>query len=428
MQFQLIHFLIFLLTLNLTSSKHRPHKLNCPITKKCPVHKHKICGSDGKLYDSHCHLRKISCEKGIQLRPVHPDQCDPNEDNNNIESSPIDDCEPKQYDLMKQQLFQKAGNDVSLLFTQLDENNDGSININELWRKSALYRPGVNSPCILTDLLQHEDKNQDDFLDFNEFQTAFNNLFTITMVTLDQSLAVNTIQAHQGDNVEIRCDIVGNPQQPVIKWHRHNVDLNTLQLPNVKVFSDGSLYLTNVQVPLSGNYTCSAENNPIIKQIHILHVIVPPIVEVTPHFQWSAVGGKASIDCQYESLDEELEISWYKNNEMLESNERTSLTQNRTRITISQLTRSDTGAYSCRVTNRGDAALGQDISSLLVQDDPVGPPSNLKYKQKLWVFHSNGVSVFTEGCSGLLHEMDGRDTIPLNGLPLCGSQALRGEP
>lgn len=24
--------------------------------------------------------------------------------------------------------------------------------------------------------------------------------------------------------------------------------------------------------------------------------------------------------------------------------------------------------------------------------------------------------------------MDGRDTIPLNGLPLCGSQALRGEP
>lgn len=38
------------------------------------------------------------------------------------------------------------------------------------------------------------------------------------------------------------------------------------------------------------------------------------------------------------------------------------------------------------------------------------------------------MSVFTEGCSGLLHEMDARDTIPLNGLPLCGSQALRGDP
>lgn len=68
------------------------------------------------------------------------------------------------------------------------------------------------------------------------------------------------------------------------------------------------------------------------------------------------------------------------------------------------------------------------LSIKQLKDDPVGPPSNLKYKQKLWVFHSNGVSVFTEGCSGLLHEMDGRDTIPLNGLPLCGSQALRGEP
>lgn len=107
---QLINLLVFLLILvNLISCKHRVHKVNCSnANRKCPNHKHKICGSDGKLYDSHCHLRKTSCDKGIALRPVHPDQCDPNEDNNNIESTSVDDCEPKQYDLMKQQLFQKG--------------------------------------------------------------------------------------------------------------------------------------------------------------------------------------------------------------------------------------------------------------------------------------------------------------------------------
>ncbi|RWS22742.1 follistatin-related protein 5-like protein, partial [Leptotrombidium deliense] len=131
--------------------------------------------------------------------------------------------------------------------------------------------PETSSPCLLTDLLQHEDSNEDDFLDFTEFQNAFNKLYTITMVTLEQSLAVNTIQAHIGDNVEIRCDIVGKPQQPVIKWMRHNVDLTSVNIPNMKVFSDGSLYLTNVQLSFSGNYSCQAENNPIIKQTHVLH-------------------------------------------------------------------------------------------------------------------------------------------------------------
>lgn len=55
------------------------------------------------------------------------------------------------------------------------------------------------------------------------------------MVTLDQSLAVNNVQAHLGDNVEIRCDITGEPQQPAIKWTRNNVDLATVNIPNMKV-------------------------------------------------------------------------------------------------------------------------------------------------------------------------------------------------
>ena len=57
----------------------------------------------------------------------------------------------------------------------------------------------------------------------------------ITMVTLDQSLAVNYIAAHVGDNVEIRCDISGKPQTPSIQWFRYNVNLASLNIPHMKV-------------------------------------------------------------------------------------------------------------------------------------------------------------------------------------------------
>ena len=50
-------------------------------------------------------------------------------------------------------------------------------------------------------------------------------------------------------------------------------------------------------------------------------------------------------------------------------------------------------------------------------------PTPAKQKQKLWVFHGNGISIYNEGCHGLLHEIDGRDIIPQNGLPLCGKNA-----
>ena len=59
----------------------------------------------------------------------------------------------------------------------------------------------------------------------------------VNMVSLDESLSVNTIQTHLGDNIEIRCDIVGKPVQPKVKWFRNNVDLATLNIANIKVSS-----------------------------------------------------------------------------------------------------------------------------------------------------------------------------------------------
>ena len=41
------------------------------------------------------------------------------------------------------------------------------------------YKQSPDSSCLLTDLVQHEDSNNDEKLDYSEFQSAFNKLFSM---------------------------------------------------------------------------------------------------------------------------------------------------------------------------------------------------------------------------------------------------------
>lgn len=43
-------------------------------------------------------------------------------------------------------------------------------------------------------------------------------------------------------------------------------------LSQIRVFNDGSLYLTNVQLEYAGNYTCHALRNQDVVQTHMLTI------------------------------------------------------------------------------------------------------------------------------------------------------------
>lgn len=63
-------------------------------------------------------------------------------------------------------------------------------------------------------------------------------------------------------------------------------------------------------------------------------------------------------------------VRWLKNDATLdESNNRFEMLGNGSRLRIHNLTYSDTGAYMCQATSTGGSV--QEISSLIVQDDPV---------------------------------------------------------
>lgn len=112
------------------------------------------------------------------------------------------------------------------------------------------------------------------------------------MVSLDKALETNHLSARVGDNVEIKCDVTGSPVPIPIIWKRYSTDLtmlsedevkfpklrigiriyNNAQSKQVRVFNDGSLYLTRIQLINSGNYSCHAERNKDVVQTHILTV------------------------------------------------------------------------------------------------------------------------------------------------------------
>lgn len=92
------------------------------------------------------------------------------------------------------------------------------------------------------------------------------------MISLDKALEITHVSATVGDNVEIKCDVSGSPPMPIV-WRRYGVDLSTLnQEDQVRVFSDGTLYLNKIQLLHAGNYSCHAQRNQEVVQTHVLSV------------------------------------------------------------------------------------------------------------------------------------------------------------
>lgn len=106
----------------------------------------------------------------------------------------------------------------------------------------------------------------------NLFVTIFSShVVGLSVVSLDKALEVNHLSARVGDNVEIKCDVTGTPPPPIV-WRRNAADLALLGEDEVRVFSDGALYLTRIQLVHAGNYTCHAQRNTDVIQTHVLTV------------------------------------------------------------------------------------------------------------------------------------------------------------
>lgn len=444
----------------------------CTCVKYCKKRKKPVCGSDGRYYVNHCELHRAACVTDTPITIDHKRSClrrketttekqpedvlttattekrtdapaswtnlpqpEPGTPTTVITTTesmssdlPQRDCTQQEYDFMKENLLlfnnakltdsKKAGNEylVSIMFSHYDQNNNGQLEAEELWQAAERDHLGqLSSSCILADMLLFDDADHDGKMTINEFYLAF----SVSVVTLDKALEVNHVTARVGDNVEIKCDVTGTPPPPIV-WRRNDMDLASLNEEEIKVFVDGSLYLTNVQLIHGGNYTCHAQHNRDVIQTHVLHVHTIPEVHVIPKLQSRAPGELAEMECHVIGVPTP-HVSWLKNDEELKlMTDKYTIVGNGTALLVGKITYSDTGAYMCVASN--PAGTTRDITSLIVQDQPT--PTAPSEERRFFAFHDWGVSVYDPDNCRLYHQIQSTDVIPGTQEYVCGDRGI----
>lgn len=424
----------------------------CICVRKCGPAKRRVCGTDGRLYDNRCELHRSGCLSGVDIEIDHSLKCFipsaskaknvrilPKTADNAIEpetkSKEAKTCDSPQYEIMKDNLllinhaklmYQKSWNGgkeymVSALFRYLDLDGDGFLQREELQKITKQDKlDDISDVCVMSDMISFEDMDKDGRLGLNEFYAAFSKLYSLSVVTLEKALEINRISAKVGDNVEIRCDVSGNPPPPIV-WKRYSADLTTLGDEDVRVFSDGSLYLTKIQLVHAGNYTCRALRNSEVTQTHVLTVHTLPEVKVTPRIQSRRPGEKTSMFCHV--IGEPFpEVVWLKNEERLKLDmmQKYRVVGNGTELSINNIDYADTGAYMCQASNTGGVT--RDISSLIVQE--ILTPTAPKEERRFFAFHDWGVSVYEPTACRLYHQIQSTDIIPGTQEYVCGDKGV----
>ncbi|XP_012252708.2 follistatin-related protein 5-like isoform X2 [Athalia rosae] len=449
----------------------------CVCIRRCNRRHRPVCGSDGRIYANHCELHRAACSSGLPLiasrlmrclhrtdahspsapksgtTPKPPELEKVQENVIDTDSYDLDDCSAQEYEIMKDNLllFNHArlmAQDnhskeylVSIMFSHYDQNNNGNLEREEL--EQIAHREELEQlsrGCSLGHMISYDDADKDGRLNINEFYMAFSKLYSVSVVSLDKSREVNHISAMVGDNVEIKCDVTGTPPPPLV-WRRHEADVETLSEQEIRVFNDGSLYLTRVQLVHAGNYTCHALRNKDVVQTHVLTVYTVPEVRVTPRLQSKRPGEEATMWCHV--VGEPLpRVEWLKNDEPLrldadddgvredESNDdsgsndaedgKYEVVGNGTKLVVRNVGYADTGAYMCQATSVG--GLTRDISSLVIQEQPT--PTAASEERRFFSFHEWGVSIYEPSACRLYHQIKSSDIIPGTQEYVCGGKGI----
>ncbi|VDI54606.1 Hypothetical predicted protein [Mytilus galloprovincialis] len=171
-----------------------------------------------------------------------------------------------------------------------------------------------------------------------------------------------------GKNITIPCSISNLTVDTRIKWLKNNVSLNAVNRFNESdrfsggTFKSPDLTILSAQKEDEGNYICQAQNLDFIGSSQPVHLSLfeDPVVNIT-NIEPVKEGTNVSISCNVYPAYGVTNITWYKNNSILDIHRHERLgggTISSPSLMIYFVDENDEGNYTCQATN----PVGTDIS------------------------------------------------------------------
>ncbi|XP_043927956.1 neural cell adhesion molecule 2 [Protopterus annectens] len=174
----------------------------------------------------------------------------------------------------------------------------------------------------------------------------------------------------QEEDAEIVCHVSSSPS-PVVTWLYNNNEIVSSGDSRFAMLANNNLQVLNISKSDEGVYRCEGRveaRGEIDFRDIIVAVNVPPVISVTQKSLNATADHQESISfaCQATGSPNPV-INWYRNNNILEANNKYSLKKNGTELAISNIVKSDGGSYFCRATNKAGKQEKELLLKVFVQ-------------------------------------------------------------
>lgn len=160
---------------------------------------------------------------------------------------------------------------------------------------------------------------------------------------------------NEGDNANIICDVVSSPP-PTIIWKHKGSKIQVAKDVRYKILANNHLQIRGIKKTDEGVYTCEARvparGEIDFKIIKVIVNVLPTIRTRQSEVNATADGGQSVIlACDADGFPEPT-VTWARESTVLVSNEKFSLNEDGSELTIKDVTKLDEGDYTCIARNK----------------------------------------------------------------------------